>query len=262
MTNVNKADMSELWDSSTVYGESAAWLESMYETYLSNPDKLEAKWRQYFDGIPAKTNGHAVDGYEIDSSSREVSPREMHDYFINYAQQKHARGFQAQTSFDHEKKQVQVLQLINAYRFRGHQVADLNPLGGRREIEVDELSLDYHGLSEADLDTLFETGSLAAPTNLPLREIQQILKQTYCDTIGTEYMHIMETAEKRWIQQRLETARGHANLNEIEKINILQQLTDAEGLERYLHSKYVGQKRFSLEGGESLIPLLDELVQY
>ncbi|MCK4674395.1 MAG: 2-oxoglutarate dehydrogenase E1 component, partial [Gammaproteobacteria bacterium] len=110
--------------------------------------------------------------------------------------------------------------------------------------------------------TVFETGSLAAATNLPLKEIHQIVQQTYCGTIGTEYMHIMETAEKRWIQQRLETARGNANLNEIEKINILQQLTDAEGLERYLHSKYVGQKRFSLEGGESLIPLLDELVQY
>ena len=262
MTDVNKAGMSELWDSSTVYGESAAWLESMYETYLANPDKLEAKWRQYFDGIPAKTNGGAVKGYEPVSSKREISPREMHDYFVNYAQHKHALGFEAQTSFDHEKKQVQVLQLINAYRFRGHQCADLNPLGGRRETEIDELSLDYHGLSGDDLDTLFETGSLAAATNLPLREIHQIVKQTYCGTIGTEYMHILETAEKRWIQQRLETARGHASLNEIEKINILQQLTDAEGLERYLHSKYVGQKRFSLEGGESLIPLLDELVQY
>ncbi len=267
MTDVNKPGMSELWDGSTVFGESAAWLESMYEIYLSNPDKLEAKWRQYFDGIPVRKNGNAVDNYEIDSSSRdisprEISPREMHDYFVNYAQQKHARGFQAQTSFDHEKKQVQVLQLINAYRFRGHQCADLNPLGGRRETEIDELSLEYHGLSDADFDTLYETGSLAAATNLPLREIHQIIKQTYCGTIGTEYMHIMETAEKRWIQQRLETTRGHANLNEIEKINILQQLTVAEGLERYLHSKYVGQKRFSLEGGESLIPLLDELVQY
>jgi len=254
--------MSELWGGSTVYGENAAWLESMYETYLSNPDKLEAKWRQYFDGIPAKTKGHAVDSYEVGSSGRETSPREMHDYFVNYAQQKYARGFEAQTSFDHEKKQVQVLQLINAHRFRGHQVANLNPIGGRSEADVAELSLDYHGLSESDLDTVFETGSLAAADNLPLREIYQIVQQTYCRTVGTEYMHIMETAEKRWIQQRLETARGQANLNEVEKVNILQQLTDAEGLERYLHSKYVGQKRFSLEGGESLIPLLDELVQF
>jgi len=261
MAQINKTGMSELWDSSTVYGESAAWLESMYETYLSNPDQLEEKWRQYFDGIPARSNGGG-NGSGITDLSRETSPQEMHDYFVNYAQHKHARGFEALTGFDHEKKQVQVLQLINAYRFRGHQIANLNPLNGRRESDIAELSLEYHGLSEIDLDTLFETGSLAAATNLPLREIHRILQQTYCGTIGTEYMHIMETAEKRWIQQRLETARGHANLNEIEKINILQQLTDAEGLERYLHSKYVGQKRFSLEGGESLIPLLDELVQY
>jgi 2-oxoglutarate dehydrogenase E1 component len=261
MAQINKTGMSELWDSSTVYGESAAWLESMYETYLSNPDKLEEKWCQYFDGIPARSNGGGI-GSGVTDLSRETSPQEMHDYFVNYAQHKHTRGFEPLTGFDHEKKQVQVLQLINAYRFRGHQIANLNPLNGRRETNIAELSLQYHGLSEIDLDTLFETGSLAAATNLPLREIHRIIQQTYCGTIGTEYMHIMETEEKRWIQKRLETARGHANLNEIEKINILQQLTDAEGLERYLHSKYVGQKRFSLEGGESLIPLLDELVQY
>lgn len=262
-----KTDMSDLWESSAFYGESAAWLESMYETYLSHPDQLEEKWRVYFDELPSKVNGSAGHGHTVEKlsreiSHREISPREIHNYFLDYAQQKHARGFEADTAYDHEKKQVQVLQLINAYRFRGHQVADLNPLGGRREVNVDELSLEYHELETDDLDTVFETGSLAAIASLPLRKIHQILQETYCGTIGSEYMHIMETVEKRWIQQRLETARGNAGLNEIEKINILQQLTDAEGLERYLHSKYVGQKRFSLEGGESLIPLLDELVQY
>jgi len=276
-----KAGMSELWGDSVFYGESAAWLESMYETYLVQPDKLDLHWRQYFDDLlssqqqeknltdkPAiPDNGNGLNGRHTKikqqlTSSIEVSPREMHDYFVHYAEHKHARGYEALTSFDHEKKQVQVLQLINAYRFRGHQVANLNPLGGRRETNIAELSLDYHELSDDDLDTVFETGSLASTTSLPLGEIHQILQQTYCGTIGTEYMHIMETAEKRWIQQRLETARGNAGLNEVEKINILQQLTDAEGLERYLHSKYVGQKRFSLEGGESLIPLLDELVQF
>ena len=269
MDQVTKTGMSELWDSSTFYGESAAWLESMYETYLSHPDKLEAKWRLYFDELavasrlkPSATDGLDDTGYGAVHSDREISPKEMHDYFINYAQHKHARGFQAQTSFDHERKQVQVLQLINAYRFRGHQVANINPIGGRQETEVPELTLEYHELSENDFDLSFETGSLAGAETLPLREIFKIIQQTYCRTVGSEYMHIMETEEKRWLQQRLETARGKASLNEIEKINILQQLTDAEGLERYLHSKYVGQKRFSLEGGESLIPLLDELVQY
>ncbi|MFV2003842.1 MAG: 2-oxoglutarate dehydrogenase E1 component [Gammaproteobacteria bacterium] len=296
MAQIKKTGMSELWDSSAFYGGSAAWLESMYEIYLSEPDKLEEKWRLYFDNIPAfnrraaeisasaKLKGNGKDGPKLKSNElkgngglsaepdqemlssvvppREISPREMHDYFLNYAQQKHTRGYEAQTAYDHERKQVQVLQLINAYRFRGHQVANINPLGGSRESEVDELQLSYHDLGETDLDRTFETGSLASAGSLPLREIYKILKQTYCGTVGIEYMHIMETTEKRWLQQRMETARGNPNLNEIEKINILQQLTDAEGLERYLHSRYVGQKRFSLEGGESLIPLLDELVQY
>ncbi len=267
MAQTTKTGMSELWQSSAIYGESAAWLESMYETYLSHPDQLEKKWRLYFDALPSKINGRSGHGDAVEKlsreiSHREISPREMHNYFLDYAQQKHARGFDADIAYDHEKKQVHVLQLINAYRFRGHQVADLNPLGGRREADIDDLSLEYHELSKTDLDTVFETGSLAANASLSLRKIYQILQETYCGTIGSEYMHIMETTEKRWLQQRLETARGNAGLNEIEKINILQQLTDAEGLERYLHSKYVGQKRFSLEGGESLIPLLDELVQY
>ena len=262
MAQITKTGMSELWDSSAFYGESAAWLESMYEIYLSDPDKLETKWRNYFDGIPSKTNGGTGKKHERFGSNHEISPREVHDYFVNYAQQKHARGFEVETGYDHEKKQVHVLQLINAYRFRGHQVAQINPLGRLREVEVEELSLEFHGLSDKDLATEFETGSLGTSECLTLNKIHKLLKKTYCGTIGTEYMHILETREKRWIQKRLERARGKARLNDIEKINILQQLTEAEGLERYLHSKYVGQKRFSLEGGESLIPLLDELVQF
>ncbi|MFV9615030.1 MAG: 2-oxoglutarate dehydrogenase E1 component [Gammaproteobacteria bacterium] len=273
--------MSELWGSSAIYGESAAWLESMYETYITDPDKLEDKWRLYFDSMPdadlapgisqLKSKGNGGNGAAINRKQfsqkvrkpeREISPREIHDYFVNYAQHKPARGFAAQVGYDHEKKQVQVLQLINSYRFLGHKVANVNPLGGRRESKVAELELQYHELSASDLDTVFETGSLATAECLPLRNILKTLQQAYCGTIGSEYMHIMETREKRWIQKRLETAPGRARLNDIEKINILQQLTVAEGLERYLHSKYVGQKRFSLEGGESLIPLLDELVQY
>lgn len=257
MDQKTKTDMTELWHSSAFYGESSAWLESMYETYLSHPDLLDEKWRQYFAALSSSGDSNSTV-----AQSSEVSPKEMHDYFVSYAQQKHVRGFDAQTSFDHERKQVQVLQLINAYRFRGHQVAAINPLGGRRESKVAELALEYHGLSESDLATVFDTGSLAGAESLSLKEIYQTIQQTYCHSVGTEYMHITETAEKRWLQQRLELSRSKAHLNEIEKINILQQLTIAEGLERYLHSRYVGQKRFSLEGAESLIPLLDELVEF
>ena len=271
MTQKIKTGMSELLDSSTFYGESAAWLESMYETYLSDPNQLEITWRQYFDSLPdvkhSTLNGKKINGHGVVQANQgipfsEISPRETHEYFVNYAQQRHTRGTESRVGSNLEKKQVQVLQLINAYRFRGHQVADVNPLGDRRESYVAELSLDYHGLSERDFELVFETGSLSSAESLPLIDIYNIVQQTYCGSIGSEYMHITETTEKRWLQQRLETTRGKAILNEVERINILQQLTDAEGLERYLHSKYVGQKRFSLEGAESLIPLLDELVQF
>ena len=271
MTRKIKTGMSELLDSSAIYGESAAWLESMYEIYLSDPAQLDVSWRQYFDELPNSKrtlnnnnakNGNGVAAAAVNIRPVEISPQDTRDYFINYAQQKRGLGFDSRISPNHEKKQVQVLQLINAYRFRGHQVADVNPLGGRRESHVPELTLEYHGLAEKDFELVFETGSLAGAESLSLNDIYQILQQTYCGSVGSEYMHITETSEKRWLQKRLETARGRASLNEIEKINILQQLTDAEGLERYLHSKYVGQKRFSLEGGESLIPLLDELVQF
>ena len=199
MAQKNKTGMSELWNSSAFYGESAAWLESMYETYISDPGKLEAKWRQYFDTMSAADlaqdsaqvkhkgnggNGAATSlnrtGQTARKPDREISPREMHDYFVNYAQHKHARGFGEQVGYDHERKQVQVLQLINAYRFLGHKIADVNPLGARRESEVDELKLQYHELLSSDLDTVFETGSLAAAASLPLRDILKIIQQTYC----------------------------------------------------------------------------------
>ena len=259
-----KNGMSEHWGDSMVFGESAAWLESMYETYLTDPNSLEEKWRKYFDNLstPTEKSHSTLNGHSSDNRVVDVSPQQVRDYFISYAQQKRSRGFDAETRFDLERKQVQVLQFINAFRYRGHQIANINPLGGRREVDVKELSLEYHGLSETDLDLVFETGSLAGAESLPLREIFQIVQQSYCGSVGTEYMHITETEEKRWLQQRLETSHSKVKLNDIEKINILQQLTVAEGLERYLHSKYVGQKRFSLEGAESLIPLLDELVQF
>jgi 2-oxoglutarate dehydrogenase E1 component len=155
---------------------------------------------------------------------------------------------------------VRVLQLINAYRFLGHQHAHIDPLRRAEPERIPELDLDYHKLSEADLDQVFQTGSLVGPEEATLEEILYALNRTYCGTVGAEYMHITETDEKRWIQQRLESVQSHPQLNHEKQRWLLQRLTAAEGIERYLHSKYVGQKRFSLEGGESLIPLMGELI--
>ena len=258
MTHTIKPDMQELWDSSQLNGTSAAWLESLYEAYLKNPETVDPDWRRFFDGLPGVKSTNGGNG-----AGREIPHQEVRDYFRAIAKEYHPVPTATPAhDLELERKQVHVLQLINAYRFRGHQHASTNPLKNGHLLEVPELDLEYHDLSEADFDTVFETGSLAGPETMTLGEIYAKVRETYCGSIGAEYMHIMETTEKRWIQQRLELSRARINLSFDEKINVLQQLTNAEGLERYLHTRYVGQKRFSLEGGESLIPLLDELVMH
>jgi 2-oxoglutarate dehydrogenase E1 component len=162
---------------------------------------------------------------------------------------------------EHQRKQVAVLQLINAYRFRGHRRADLDPLHQYERPETPELDPAFHGLTAADLDQHFNTGSLAAPDTLPLCDIIALLTRTYCGTMGLEYMHINETAEKRWIQARVEASSPETILSDADRRELLQRLHAAAALEGYLHTRYVGQKRFSLEGGEALVPLLDDLIQ-
>ncbi len=258
MTRSIKPDMQELWNSSQLNGASAAWLESLYEAYLGNPETVEPEWRTFFDGLPKVKSANGGNG-----AGREVAHTEVREFFRAIAKEHHAVPTASPGhDIELERKQVHVLQLINAYRFRGHQHAKTNPLSNGHQAEVPELDLAYHQLGQADLNTVFETGSLAGPELLTLGEIYSKIRETYCGSIGAEYMHIMETSEKRWLQQRLELARGKIKLSFEDKINILQQLSNAEGLEKYLHTKYVGQKRFSLEGGESLIPLLDELVMH
>ncbi len=160
-----------------------------------------------------------------------------------------------------DRRQISVLQLINAYRFLGLRAANLDPLDHIEKRPVPELDPAHYGLSEADLDVVFGTGSLVGPERATLREILQALKQTYCGPIGIEYMYISENDQKRWIQGRFEGRRSRPDFSPEYRKHILQRLTEAETLERYLHTRYVGQKRFSLEGGDSLIPLLDHLLQ-
>ena len=165
-------------------------------------------------------------------------------------------------STEHERRQVRVLHLIAAYRNRGHQVAKLDPLGLMEREDVPDLELAHHGLSPADLDTVFQTGNLfIGKPEATLREIVDCLQTTYCSSVGAEYMHIVNTAEKRWLQQRMEGVRCHPEYGKDIKGHILERLSAAEGLEKYLGSKYPGTKRFGLEGGESLIPLMDEMIQ-
>ena len=237
-------------DPSHLFSGNTAFIEDVYERYLEDPANVSVEWRQYFDALqrePAQLDGAGSAPVEDPAPAPEIrqAPTPEAAIAVN----------------TDNKKQASVLQLINAHRFRGHQQADLDPLKQYERPKVPELDPAYYNFTEEDLTRIFNTGSLFAPDELTLAEIFYIVKSTYCRTIGAEYMHINETEQKRWIQRRLEESEGHHRFSQEKRKRILERVIAANALEEYLHRKYVGQKRFSLEGGESLIPLLDELVQ-
>ncbi len=229
----------------------SAFVDGLYELFLQDPSQVEAGWRAYFEQLQG------------DSSTPEQGHDPIQRHFLNLGRRKKTASVpSAAPSASTTQKQVSVLQLINAYRFRGHQIADINPLQLYTPPKIPELSLEYYDLSEADLDQHFNTGSLCGSGELPLRDILARLRHMYCGSIGAEYMHMTETSKKRWIQARMEGCIDELkNLDIATKVGILERLTAAETLEQYLEVNYVGQKRFSLEGGETLIPILDEALQ-
>ena len=246
--------LNELWASSPMASLNAAYIEQMYDDYLQDSASVSEKWRTLFDQLP-----------RIHADSEEVSHAAIKDIFKSLGQSsgKHHTK-QAVSSIDsmaHDAKQVHVLQLINAYRFLGHMKADTDPLEQNTANEVKELSLAHHKLSSSDLDTVFNTGSLVGADTASLREIHDILQSTYCHSVGAEYMYLTNTEEKRWIQDYLESIRGKPDFSAEARLGLLNQLIAGEHFEKYLNTRYVGQKRFSLEGGESLIPMLREIIQ-
>ncbi len=249
--------MEKTTKSSYLYSSNAEFIEEMYERYLESPTSVSAKWQQYFGSLPAESAPIPVDHAKNKSKTQlpqvQVPPKTP----VAHETSLHT---DSETGID-VKKQVSVLQLINAHRFRGHREADLEPLLHYERPTVDELNYQFHGLTEADLELEFNTGSLVGSEQAKLKDILAHVKKTYCGSIGAEYMHINATTEKRWIQERLERCSSTPDFKKATKRKILERLIAANGLEEYLHSKYVGQKRFSLEGGESLIPLLDSLIK-
>ena len=238
-------DLERQYRTSHLSGLNAAYVEQLYEEFLDDPASVPEYWRNAF--------GALLDGAGDDTRHSLIAAR-----FEALARQPSAA---AAAPSAEDFKQAGVLRLINAYRVRGHQRARLDPLNLSERPEVPDLDPAFHQLSEADFETEFHTGSLAAPDRLPLAEIIDICQRTYCGSVGVEYMHITDTNQRRWLQQRLERSAGEVVLSADERKRLLEKLGAAEGLEKYLHSRYVGQKRFSLEGGESLIPLLDTLIR-
>lgn len=242
----------ELFRASTaLYGGNAAFIEDLYERYLQDPESVDLAWRERFDAMHKE-------------AANEVPHGPVRKNFLRLAQESRSRALARSTERLEPaaaEKQAAVLRLINAYRYRGHQIADLDPLKLRETPTVSDLDPEYHKLEESDLDQVFHTGSLYALDRMRLRDIIALVQEIYCRSVGSEYMHITSTQEKRWIQKRLEGYRAKPELDTAGKRWLLTMLTAAEGIEKYLHARYVGQKRFSLEGGEVLIVLMDELIQ-
>ncbi len=231
---------------SYLYGSNAPFIEEQYDLYLQDPTAVSDDWRAYFDALQ-KTAG---------TLTRDVAHTPVIEAFAALA-----RHPQAAAAGELHPRQVGVLQLINAYRFLGNRNARLDPLERHPLPVVPELDPAHYGLTEADLDAVFDTGSLVGPPRATLRDILAAVRATYCGNVGVEYMYLTGTEQKRWIQKRFEGSRSRISLDPHHKIKLLQHVTAAEILERYLHTRYVGQKRFSLEGGECLIPCMNEIIQ-
>ncbi|RQO63178.1 2-oxoglutarate dehydrogenase E1 component [Paucibacter sp. KBW04] len=247
--------MQQYRSNSYLFGGNAPYVEEMYEAYLDNPGSVPDNWRAYFDALQ---HVPATDG----SDARDVAHLPVIESF---AQRAKANAFATKASSADlavAHKQVHVQSLIAAYRFLGNRWAELDPLKRAERPKIPELDPAFYDLSESDMDINFSAANTYfGGETMSLRQIVQALRETYCSSVGSEFMHCTDPGEKRWWQERLEKARGKPTFTAEEKRHILDRLTAAEGLERYLHTKYVGQKRFSLEGGESFIAAMDELIQ-
>jgi 2-oxoglutarate dehydrogenase E1 component len=238
--------MLQEWQASSyLSGNNADYVEALFETYLQDPQQVNPAWRQYFQVLTA--------------GQSDVSHAAIRAKFLQLAKQQYLSATESDSTL--EKTQAQVAQLVHAYRSYGHRQAQTDPLKLMPRLAVPALELNYHGLAEVDLKQTFNTAGFNGTQEASLEQIIQELKTTYCSSIGFEFMHITNSERSLWLQQRIENNRGKGTLSPQARKRILEKLIAAEGLERYLGSKYVGQKRFSLEGGESLIPALDYLIQ-
>ncbi len=239
--------MNEWWDESHL-ASGANYLEELYEEYIEDPSQVDEAWRKNFDE------------FQQQGADKEIPHSVIRDYFKQLGQLA-VKQVAVQPEFVHDAKQVGVQELINAFRSRGHEHADLDPLKLWERRQVPDLALSYHSLSEADFDSIYKVDSSLGSEERKLRDIYNDFSKTYCSSIGAEFMHITDLEQQVWIEQRMESVRGNPSYEPGIKKQILEQLSAAEGLEKYIGSKFPGAKRFSLEGGESLIPMLYELVQ-
>jgi len=238
------SEYQEMQASSHLSGGSMGFIDALYEEYLKNPTAVSEDWQAYFKGLPT-----------VNGTVNEVSHSAIREYFLDHGNRQVASQPDAAVL-----KQAEVSNLINAYRTFGHKAAKLDPLGMMASMPEPMLDLSYHHLSTSDLDTTFYVGKSFAKERMTLRELYQVLRDTYSKHIGIEYMYIGDSEEIQWLQQKMESRAGSSSFDADTKRQILEALIAADGLERYLGTRYVGQKRFGLEGGDALVPLMKEII--
>ena len=248
--------MQALQGSSYLFGGNAPYIEELYESYLNNPGSVSDAWREYFDAMQAVP---AADG---NPQTRDIAHAPIVQSLAERARSGQLKPQIAGGDAATARKQVYVQQLVAAYRFLGTHWADLDPLKRQERPAIPELEPTFYDFTEADHGHIYSAANTYFGFDeAPLRDIVNALRETYCGSIGAEFMYISDPAQKRWLQERLESTRAKPAFGADKKRRILERLTAAEGLEKYLHTRYVGQKRFSLEGGESFICAMDEVVQ-
>jgi 2-oxoglutarate dehydrogenase E1 component len=211
-----------------------AYFADLYDQYLKNPDSVEPSWRAFFQGYDFGSENYGLDGEIVDGVSTQI-PEQL-------------------------QKEFQVVKLIDGYRNRGHLFTKTNPVRARRKY-APTLEIENFGLSQNDLQTTFSAGEIIGLGSATLQNIIDHLERIYCDSIGVEYMYIRKPEEIQWIQDKLNINDNHTKFTNDEKKYILKKLNQAVSFESFLHTKYVGQKRFSLEGNESLIPAVDAIIE-
>ena len=267
--------MRDFQQSSLFFGANAPYVEQLYEQYLLDPAAVPESWRKQFDALPNVAGNNAKDVAHSPviaafaerakgSGARVVYVSAANDA-SNEAGSVSVNAAAGLTTSEY-KKSFKVLQFIRAHRVLGSRHSSLDPLKRSERMPVPELELSHYGLDEADLETEYGFGSwqgkIAGSTEkAKLKDIVAAVKRTYCSYVGVEYMYISSTEQKRWVQGNFESIQSQPSLSTEEKQFLLERLSAAETLEKYLHTRYVGQKRFSLEGGESTIPLLDDIIQ-
>jgi len=252
---MHESPMEQLWSTGHISGGNAEYVEQLYDTYLYDSSSIPDEWREYFDQLPRVSDGNTQD-------TPHSTIREQFRLLTKQAPSRSGASSSVDIHTQEHKQQIHVAQLIQNYRKGGHLKASTDPLGLTKAPSLEHLDLHFHGLTPADLDCVFSTGDLFfGKETATLKEIIEDLEATYCGSIGAEFTHINEINELTWLQERMESARGRPSYAPATRLSILERLSAAEGLEKHLDSKYPGTKRFGLEGGECLIPMLDGIIK-